>query len=124
MVCRDVIVDPYQIHEARCYGADAIPLQVGILDQARFEALLDRAESLGMAAVAEVRTPEEFMEATVSDLRASAIHEPTMVCAQRNPSSSTRPCASATSPNSATCSCLRPRHPMHSTRTNARLPYL
>ena len=59
MVCRDVIVDPYQIHEARCYGADAIPLQVGILDQARFEALLDRAESLGMAAVAEVRTPEE-----------------------------------------------------------------
>ena len=41
MVCRDVIVDPYQIHEARCYGADAIPLQVGILGQARFEALLD-----------------------------------------------------------------------------------
>lgn len=59
MMCRDVIVDPYQIHEARCYGADAVPLQVGILEQARLVALLDRAESLGMAAVLEVRTPEE-----------------------------------------------------------------
>ncbi|WKD57413.1 Indole-3-glycerol phosphate synthase [Corynebacterium capitovis DSM 44611] len=59
MVCRDVIVDPYQIHEARCYGADLIPLQVGIMDQPRLEALLDRAESLGMVVMAEVRTPEE-----------------------------------------------------------------
>ncbi|MCP1386669.1 indole-3-glycerol-phosphate synthase TrpC [Corynebacterium sp. TA-R-1] len=59
MVCRDVIVDPYQIHEARCYGADAVPLQVGILEQARLIALIDRAESLGMAVMAEVRTPQE-----------------------------------------------------------------
>ncbi|WP_115686473.1 indole-3-glycerol phosphate synthase TrpC [Corynebacterium senegalense] len=59
MVCRDVVVDPYQIHEARCYGADMIPLQVGILDQHRLEALLDRAESLGMEVMAEVRTPED-----------------------------------------------------------------
>ena len=59
MVCRDVIVDPYQIHEARCYGADVLPLQVGILDEARLAALLDRAESLGMVVMAEVRTPQE-----------------------------------------------------------------
>lgn len=59
VVCRDVIVDPYQIHEARCYGADMVPLQVGILDQHRLEALIDRAESLGMEVMAEVRTPED-----------------------------------------------------------------
>ncbi|WJY68352.1 indole-3-glycerol phosphate synthase TrpC [Corynebacterium auris] len=59
VVCRDVIVDPYQIHEARCFGADMIPLQVGILDQHRLEALIDRAESLGMEVMAEVRTPED-----------------------------------------------------------------
>ena len=59
MVCRDVIVDPYQIHEARCYGADVLPLQVEILEQARLAALLDRAESLGMVVMAEVRTPED-----------------------------------------------------------------
>ena len=59
MVCRDVIVDPYQIHEARCYGADMVPLQVGLLEQARLESLLDRVESLGMVGMAEVRTVEE-----------------------------------------------------------------
>lgn len=59
MLCRDTIVDPYQIHEARCYGADAIPLQVELLDQARLESLLDRVESLGMTAILEVRTCAE-----------------------------------------------------------------
>lgn len=59
MICRDIIVDPYQIHEARCYGADAIPLQVSLLEQARLEALLDRIESLGMTAILEVRTCAE-----------------------------------------------------------------
>lgn len=59
MVCRDVIVDPYQIHEARCFGADMVPLQIGLLEQPRLESLLDRVESLGMVAMAEVRTVEE-----------------------------------------------------------------
>ncbi|PZO99404.1 MAG: indole-3-glycerol-phosphate synthase TrpC [Corynebacterium urealyticum] len=59
MICRDIIVDPYQIHEARCYGADAIPLQVELLDQARLESLLDRVESLGMTAILEVRNCAE-----------------------------------------------------------------
>lgn len=59
MVCRDVIVDPYQIHEARCYGADAVTLQVAVLEQARLESLLDRTESLGMVALLEVRGPQE-----------------------------------------------------------------
>lgn len=59
MLCRDLVVDPYQIHEARCYGADMVPLQVELLGQARLESLLDRIESLGMTALAEVRTPEE-----------------------------------------------------------------
>lgn len=59
MICRDIIVDPYQIHEARCFGADMVPLQVELLENARMAALLDRIESLGMTALAEVRTPEE-----------------------------------------------------------------
>ena len=59
MMSRDLIVDPYQIHEARCFGADAIPLQVELLEQARLEALLDRVESLGMTAIVEVRNCAE-----------------------------------------------------------------
>ena len=49
--------------EARCFGADAIPLQVELLEQARLEALLDRAESLGMTAIVEVRTCGEVNRA-------------------------------------------------------------
>lgn len=59
MICRDIIVDPYQVHEARCFGADVIPLQVQLLEQARLEALLDRIENLGMAALLEVRNCSE-----------------------------------------------------------------
>lgn len=59
MMCRDIIVDPYQIHEARYFGADIVPLQVELLGQDRLVSLLDRIESLGMTALAEVRSPEE-----------------------------------------------------------------
>ncbi|OFS19311.1 indole-3-glycerol-phosphate synthase [Corynebacterium sp. HMSC04H06] len=59
MICRDIIVDPYQIHEARCFGADVVPLQVALLEQARLEALLDRIESLGMVALLEIRSSRD-----------------------------------------------------------------
>lgn len=59
MICRDIIVDPYQIHEARCFGADVVPLQVALLEQARLEALLDRIESLGMVALLEIRSSHD-----------------------------------------------------------------
>lgn len=71
IMSRDIIVDPYQIHEARCYGADVVPLQVELMDQARLESLLDRIESLGMTALLEVRTPEEANRALAA--RASVI---------------------------------------------------
>ncbi|MGP6172865.1 indole-3-glycerol phosphate synthase TrpC [Corynebacterium sp. A21] len=59
IICRDIIVDPYQIHEARYHGADVVPLQVGLLDRHRMESLFDRIESLGMLAMLEVRTPAQ-----------------------------------------------------------------
>lgn len=74
MVCRDIIVDPYQIHEARCYGADVVPLQVELLEQARFESLTDRIESLGMTALAEVRTPEEADRAMAAGVRVIGVN--------------------------------------------------
>lgn len=63
MLCRDIIVDPYQIHEARFFGADMVPLQVELLEQPRLEALVDRIESLGMTVLAEVRSPEQACRA-------------------------------------------------------------
>ncbi|MFI5504095.1 indole-3-glycerol phosphate synthase TrpC [Corynebacterium kutscheri] len=63
IMCRDFIVDPYQIHEARCFGADVIPLRVAALEQPRLEALIDRVESLGMTALVEVRNVAEAYRA-------------------------------------------------------------
>lgn len=69
VLCRDFIVDPYQIHEARYYGADAMPLVVEILDQPRLEALTDRIESLGMLAILQVRTVADASRAIAAGAR-------------------------------------------------------
>lgn len=74
MFCRDIILDPYQIHEARCYGADLVPLQVELLDQNRLVSLLDRIESLGMTAVLEVRSPAEADRAMDAGARVVAVN--------------------------------------------------
>lgn len=74
MFCRDIILDPYQIHEARCYGADLVPLQVELLDQNRLVSLLDRIESLGMTAVLEVRSPAEADRAMEAGARVVAVN--------------------------------------------------
>ncbi len=56
---KDFIVSPYQVHEARAHGADVVLLIVAALEQNALMALLDRVESLGMAALVEVHTAEE-----------------------------------------------------------------
>jgi indole-3-glycerol phosphate synthase len=56
---KDFVVSPYQVHEARVYGADLVLLIVAALEQNVLQALLDRVESLGMTALVEVHTEEE-----------------------------------------------------------------
>ncbi|EHK89150.1 indole-3-glycerol phosphate synthase TrpC [Saccharomonospora azurea] len=56
---KDFIVSPYQVHEARLYGADMVLLIVAALEQNALVSLLDRVESLGMTALVEVHNAEE-----------------------------------------------------------------
>jgi indole-3-glycerol phosphate synthase len=56
---KDFIIDPYQVWEARAHGADLVLLIVACLEQQRLSGLLDRIESLGMAALVEVHDEEE-----------------------------------------------------------------
>ncbi|SHK84543.1 indole-3-glycerol phosphate synthase [Pseudonocardia thermophila] len=56
---KDFIISPYQVHEARAYGADVVLLIVAALEQNVLDALLDRVESLGMTALVEVHTEDE-----------------------------------------------------------------
>ncbi|RJQ72951.1 indole-3-glycerol phosphate synthase TrpC [Pseudonocardiaceae bacterium YIM PH 21723] len=59
IICKDFIISPYQVHEARVHGADIVLLIVGALEQNALMALLDRVESLGMVALVEVHNAEE-----------------------------------------------------------------
>lgn len=56
---KDFMVSPYQLWEARAYGADVILLIVAALDQPTLVGLRELAESLGMTALVEVHDEAE-----------------------------------------------------------------
>jgi indole-3-glycerol phosphate synthase len=66
---KDFIVSPYQIWEARAYGADVVLLIVAALEQNVLVALRERIESLGMAALVEVHDEEEARRAVDAGAR-------------------------------------------------------
>ena len=68
---KDFVIDPYQVHEARALGADAVLLIVRALGRSRLAELVALVESLGMAALVEVHTVGELTVA--ADLGASLI---------------------------------------------------
>ena len=60
---KDFLVDPYQIHEARAMGADAILLIAAALDLAAMRDFEAIADSLGMAVLVEVHDGRELERA-------------------------------------------------------------
>lgn len=60
---KDFIVDPYQVYEARAYGADAILLIVAALADAQMAELHMLAASLGLAVLVEVHDESELERA-------------------------------------------------------------
>lgn len=66
-LCKEFIVDPYQIYEARLAGADAILLIVRILNDTDLKSFIQEAASLGMAALVETHTEEEINRALAAD---------------------------------------------------------
>src|SRR5262249_35215451 len=60
---KDFIFDPYQVYEARAYGADALLLIVAALDDPALAALLALTHELGMQALVEVHDEAELERA-------------------------------------------------------------
>jgi indole-3-glycerol phosphate synthase len=60
---KDFLVDPYQLLEARAYGASAALLIVALLSDAELAALLREAAGLGLAALVEVHDRPELERA-------------------------------------------------------------
>ena len=60
---KDFLFDPYQLYEARAYGADAILLIVAMLDRERLAELLKAAQALWLQCLVEVHSEEELATA-------------------------------------------------------------
>jgi indole-3-glycerol phosphate synthase len=60
---KDFMVDPYQIYEARCMGADCILLIVAALGQQQMLELADTAASVGLDILVESHSQEELTRA-------------------------------------------------------------
>ena len=60
---KDFIVDAYQLHEARAFGADAVLLIVGILSEEALRDLASQADALGLDALIEVHSSSELERA-------------------------------------------------------------
>jgi len=56
---KDFIFDPYQVYEARAYGADALLLIVAILTPDKLRELLGLSRDLGMECLVETHDETE-----------------------------------------------------------------
>ncbi|MBJ2108120.1 bifunctional indole-3-glycerol-phosphate synthase TrpC/phosphoribosylanthranilate isomerase TrpF [Proteus terrae] len=63
VLCKDFIIDEYQIYLARFYQADAILLMLSVLDDEQYRALSAVAHQLNMGVLTEVSTEEERQRA-------------------------------------------------------------
>lgn len=74
VLCKDFIIDEYQVYEARACGADAILLICAILDQIQLQRLLKVADDLSMHCLVEVHTSEEVQRAIEAGARIIGIN--------------------------------------------------
>jgi indole-3-glycerol phosphate synthase len=71
---KDFVVTPYQVWEARAFGADMVLLIVAALDQNALVALHERVESLGMTALVEIHDEEELDRAVDAGARVVGVN--------------------------------------------------
>ena len=79
VLCKDFIIDRYQIYRARAHGADAVLLITAILTQDELTNLLETAHSLGMAALVEVHNQDELTGALPLSPRVIGINNRNLV---------------------------------------------
>ncbi len=71
---KDFMIDPYQVIEARAWGADCILIILAEVDDATARALAEAAKTWGMDAIAEVHDAPELERALKLDCRMIGIN--------------------------------------------------
>ena len=71
---KDFIFDPYQVYEARAYGADCLLLIVAILTPEKLSELLQLSHQLGMMSLVEVHNETELETAIKSKAKIIGIN--------------------------------------------------
>jgi indole-3-glycerol phosphate synthase len=66
VLCKDVIVDEYQLVEAYAAGADAVLLIAEVLDDAALHRMIERARELALGVLVEAHEPAAFGRAVAS----------------------------------------------------------
>ena len=85
VLCKDFIVDEYQVYEARTWGADAILLICAILDDMQLGHLLSVAHELHMRCLVEVHSREEAQRAVNAGAMVIGINSRDLVTFKMNP---------------------------------------
>ncbi|SNB75878.1 beta/alpha barrel domain-containing protein [Thermoflexus hugenholtzii] len=70
VIRHDFFLDPFQVLEARAFGADAIWISLTMLSPSGLQALLEAASECGLSVLAEVRTEEEVERAQTAGVEA------------------------------------------------------
>ena len=63
VLCKDFFIDPFQVHLAKSYGADAILIIIAGVDDKLADQLYEEAQKLKMSVIVEVHTVEEAKKA-------------------------------------------------------------
>jgi len=74
VLCKDFIVEPYQVVEARAAGADAVLLMMSVLDDGGYRECAAAARQLGMDVLTEVHDAQELERALLLDARIIGIN--------------------------------------------------
>ncbi len=67
VLCKDFTIDPYQVYEARYFGADAVLLMLSVLDDETYIQCARACRELNMSALTEVHDEAELQRALKLD---------------------------------------------------------
>ncbi len=68
VLCKDFIFDPYQLYQARYYGADAVLLIAAVLEKEKLNDLYRTAYDLDLDVLVEVHSREELEEVLTGEV--------------------------------------------------------